>query len=546
MDVRSQEEVTSEFDFTFGLNGADVSDTTGPAQNGTTGIMKQQEVAARARGKSELIHNHQDWNSNTGSFEADAALTRKERDELWARVNVKLRAKVGEDHYGSWFKGLALEDIADGVAYLSVSTLFLSHWIQNHYGDLVLSLVQEEIDDVTSMSVAVRGAVRNREARQPKRETITKALPCSVQENRIDESMVRRAAETESPYGGAPLDPKYTFGTFCVGQGNALACKAMRAIATGDRSVHFNPLFIHAKVGLGKTHLLQSIAWENIRAGQNRRVLYLTSERLMQKFREGFANKTIADIKEKLRDVDVMMIDDVQFLNGEKFQQEFSHLVNALIESGKQVIVSADRPAAELKMLDERVLSRLRGGVAFELEGPDRDLRRKILTSRLSSLSMSDPSITLPENVVEYIVQAVSTNGRDLEGALNRLVAQQCLTGSPVTLESAQLVLRDLVRADEPRKVLIEDIQRTVASHFNISKSDLVSQRRTRAIVRPRQIAMFLCKTMTPRSLPEIGKRFGGRDHTTVIHAVQKVEQLMKEDRNFSDDVELLKHLLND
>lgn len=362
----------------------------------------------------------------------------------------------------------------------------------------------------------------------------------------MDDSMLRRASESESPYGGAPLDPKYTFSTFCVGQGNALACKAMKAIATGDRSVHFNPLFIHAKVGLGKTHLLQSVAWENMRSGQNRRVLYLTSERLMQKFREGFANKTIADIKEKLRDVDVMMIDDVQFLNGEKFQQEFSHLVNALIEGGKQVVVSADRPAAELKMLDERVLSRLRGGVAFELEGPDRELRRKILTSRLSSLSTSDPSITLPDNVVEYVVQAVSTNGRDLEGALNRLVAQQCLTGAPVTLESAQLVLRDLVRADEPRKVLIEDIQRTVANHFNITKSDLVSQRRTRAIVRPRQIAMFLCKTMTPRSLPEIGKRFGGRDHTTVIHAVQKVEQLMNEDRNFSDDVELLKHLLND
>lgn len=468
------------------------------------------------------------------------------RKEMWSRVKKKLRVQLGEDVYTSWFNGLAIEDIHEGVVYLSVPTLFLRQWIETHYGERILGLLQEEQDDIASITLTVRGAVRNRKKMNTRKTTETRALQSSANRMQNDDARARRMSDIQGPHGGAPLDPKYSFASFCQGQGNSMAFTAARAVATDDRSVTFNPLFIHAKVGLGKTHLLQAVAWESHRSKLPRRVLYLTSERFMHRLREGFANKTIADIKDKLRDVDVMIIDDIQFLAGDKFQLEFSHLLNALIESNKQVILSADRPATELKMLDERVLSRLRGGIAFELESPDANLRRKILMSRLGALSNADPSIIISDTILDYVAHAVKTNGRDLEGALNRLVAQQCYTGAPVTLESAQLVLRDLVRADEPRKVLIEDIQRMVAKHFNISKSDMVSQRRTRAIVRPRQIAMYLCKTMTPRSLPEIGKRFGGRDHTTVIHAVQKVEQLMTDDRGFSDDVELLKRLLND
>lgn len=471
----------------------------------------------------------------------------KDNKEMWARVKKKLRIELGEDIYTSWFNGLAIEDVGDGIVHLSVPTHFLQQWISNNYSDRILALLQEEQDDIVRIVVSRRSAVRmnNRSNKQKIPEARSPMPPCAAA--RADSGIrIRHSSENENLYGGSPLDPRYTFSSFCQGQGNNMAFTAAKAVATGDRSVTFNPLFIHAKVGLGKTHLLQAIAWESDQSKLPRRVLYYTSERFMQKLREGFANKTIADIKDRLRDVDVMIIDDIQFLAGDKFHMEFSHLLNALIDANKQVIVSADRPAAELKTLDERVLSRLRGGIAFQLETPDADLRRKILASRLAALRTTDPAIAVSDTILDYVSQAVKTNGRDLEGALNRLVAQQCFTNAPVTLESAQLVLRDLVRSDEPRKVLIEDIQRLVSNHFNISKADLVSQRRTRAIVRPRQIAMYLCKIMTPRSFPEIGKRFGGRDHTTVIHAVNKVEELMSQDRVFSDDVELLQRLLND
>lgn len=487
---------------------------------------------------------------NEAADDTKSILTVEEQKAMWDRVKAKIRVQLGEDIYSSWFKGLALETLDGGTVYLSVPTLFLRQWIESHYGERILSLLREEWEDVEKISLSVRGAIRNRNRapayKSPEKPAVQPKSTMPPVGMRGDDQVFRRMSDIEGPHGGAPLDPKYTFANFCPGQGNNMAFTAAKAIATGDRSVTFNPMFVHAKVGLGKTHILQAIAWESQRSKLPRRVLYFTCERFMQKLREGFANKTIAEIKERLRDVDVLIIDDIQFLAGDKFQQEFSHLLIALVDSNKQVILSADRPAASLETIDERALSRLRGGITLQLESPDPDLRRKILESRLNALRAADPNIIVSDTILDYVAQAVTTNGRDLEGALNRLVAQQCYTGAPVTLESAQLVLRDLVRSDEPRKVMIEDIQRMVANHFSISKSDLVSQRRTRAIVRPRQIAMYLCKTMTPRSLPEIGKRFGGRDHTTVIHAVNKVEQLMGEDRTFSDDVELLKRLLND
>ncbi len=470
----------------------------------------------------------------------------QENTEMWERVKKKLRVQLGEDVYSSWFKGLSIESVQGEVVEFSVPTRFLQQWISNNYSDRILELLKEEQDDLNRIIIATRSAVRASLRQQKQIHPKSNNTPASSRIAPFDEKKLPRLTDNEGLYGGAPLDPRYTFTNFCQGEGNGMAFTAAKAIARGDRTVTFNPLFIHAKVGLGKTHLLQAIAWENQTAMPNRRLLYYTSERFMHKLREGFANKTIAEIKESFRNVDVMIIDDVQFLAGDKFQMEFSHLVNALIDANKQIIISADRPASELKMLDERVLSRLRGGITLRLENPDLELRKNILTSRLKAMKQADPTIAISDTIIDYVAQAIQTNGRDLEGALNRLIAQQCFTHAPVTLESAQLVLRDLVRSDEPRKVLIEDIQRMVSNHFNIPKSDLVSQRRTRAIVRPRQIAMYLCKTMTPRSLPEIGKRFGGRDHTTVIHAVQKVEQLMQEDRNFGEDVELLQRLLND
>ena len=277
-----------------------------------------------------------------------------------------------------------------------------------------------------------------------------------------------------------------------------------------------------------------------------RRIVYLTAEHFMFRFVAALRGQTAIPFKESLREIDLLLIDDLQFLQGKSVQQEFCHMLNALIDGARQVVVAADRPAADLETLDERVRSRLRGGVAFEIGPPDTELRRKIVSTRYATALAHNPGLDIPAPVLEYVAQSVASNGRDLEGALNRLVAQWQFTHQPVTMHSAEITLRDLVGAREPRRVKIDDIQRVVASHFNVSKADLLSSRRTRNIVRPRQIAMYLAKVLTPRSLPEIGRHFGGRDHTTVLHAVRKVEELMAGDRNLAEEVELLKRMIDE
>ncbi len=266
----------------------------------------------------------------------------------------------------------------------------------------------------------------------------------------------------------------------------------------------------------------------------------------MFRFVAALKNQSAIAFKEALRDIDLLLIDDMQFLQGKSVQQEFCHMLNALIDGARQVVVAADRPPAELETLDERVRSRLKGGVAFEIGSPDLELRRRIVITRYRTAQAQHPGIDIPEPILEYVAQSVVSNGRDLEGALNRLVAQWQFTGHAVTLASAEITLRDLVGAHEQRRVRIEDIQRVVARHFNVSKADLLSSRRTCTIVRPRQIAMYLAKVLTPRSLPEIGRRFGGRDHTTVLHAVRKIEELISGDKTLAEEIELLKRMIDE
>jgi chromosomal replication initiator protein len=302
----------------------------------------------------------------------------------------------------------------------------------------------------------------------------------------------------------------------------------------------------HTDPGRGKTHLLHATTQAARRAGPGRKVVYLTAEHFMFRFVAALRSQSAIPFKESLRDIDLLLIDDMQFLQGKSVQQEFCHMLNALIDGARQVVVAADRPPAELESLDERVRSRLKGGVAFEIGAPDLDLRRRMLSARYGHAKNQHRGLDIPEPVLEYVAQSVVSNGRDLEGALNRLVAQWQFTNHPVTIHSAEITLRDLVGAREPRRVRIEDIQRVVARHYNVSKADLLSSRRTRTIVRPRQIAMYLAKVLTPRSLPEIGRRFGGRDHTTVLHAVRKIEGLLEGDRTLAEEIELLKRLIDE
>jgi chromosomal replication initiator protein len=465
--------------------------------------------------------------------------------EQWARVKQRLRAELGEDVYTSWFARIEFEEADTSSVYLSVPTRFLKSWIQNHYRDRLLALWTQENGRVARVEMIVRGTVRVKA--QPLPERAVEAPPAPPPQPAAPTAQ-KRFVEAEGSLNGSPVDPRYTFETFCDGVANRVAFAAARAVseASSARTNSFNPLYIHAGVGRGKTHLLHATTRAARRADPSRKVVYLTAEYFMYRFVSAIRTQTAIPFKESLRDIDLLLIDDMQFLQGKSVQQEFCHMLNSLIDSARQVVVAADRPPAELETLDERVRSRLKGGVAFEIGAPDLELRRRILASRYRLAQESNPGLDVPEPILEYVAQSVASNGRDLEGGLNRLVAQWQFTNHPVTLASAEITLRDLVGAREPRRVRIEDIQRVVARHYNVSKSDLLSSRRTRTIVRPRQIAMYLAKVLTPRSLPEIGRRFGGRDHTTVLHAVRKIEELMGGDKTLADEIELLKRLIDE
>jgi len=346
--------------------------------------------------------------------------------------------------------------------------------------------------------------------------------------------------------GGSPLDPRLAFETFIVGRSNTLAHAAAKQVATSRRGeqLMFNPLYIHAAVGLGKTHLLQAITW----AGNSteRKVLYLTAERFMYGFVSALKTQTTLAFKEAVRAIDVLVIDDLQFLQGRSTQAEFCHTLNALIDAGRQVVIASDRPPADLESLDDRVRSRLAGGLVVEIGSLGEELRLEILKSRIAAARLYHPGFEVPTPVLAFIAKSVTHNGRDLEGAVNRLLAHNKLTGQPVTLEMAEREMRDLIRPAEPKRVRIEDIQRVVARQYNVSRADLLSSRRTANVVRPRQVAMYLAKILTLRSLPEIGRRFGGRDHTTVLHAVRKIEALAGNDTAFAEEIEGLKRQLQD
>jgi chromosomal replication initiator protein len=468
--------------------------------------------------------------SVTGGVAVEEGLTaRRQQDQadIWARVKRRLRAELGEDVYTSWFARLEMDAVLDGCARLSVPTRFLKSWIEAHYQDRLLAIYRTEDTGVERIAVAVRGAA-SREPMAPARRA-DEGAPASREASPA--VAAPRAAEPEREPGdlaGAPLDPRLTFRSFVGGRSNALALAAAERVARNEGGALYNPLYLHAGVGLGKTHLLHAIGHEVREAG--RRAIYLTADRFMYGFVASLKAQTAHAFKERLRGIDLLVVDDVQFIQGRTIQQEFGHTLNALIDAGRQVVVAADRPPTELESLDERVRSRLAGGLVVEVGALDEQLRISILTARIHAVQAAHPTFEVSPPVIAYVARQVTANGRDLEGAVNRLLAHATLTGAPVTLETAEGAIRDLVRNREPKRVKIEDIQKLVASRYNVSRSDILSERRTAAVVRPRQIAMYLAKVLTLRSLPEIGRRFGGRDHTTVLHAVRKIEKAIGED----------------
>jgi chromosomal replication initiator protein len=467
---------------------------------------------------------------------------------IWQRLKARLRAELGEDVFNSWFPRMELVEAVDGVVHLSVPTKFLKSWVNSHYRERIRRLFVEQncgVEDVELVvrvtgqrTAAIRAAVR------PQPMEVARTPAQSMEKPTLGQMMPVQA--DPGGFVGSPLDRRLSFQSFLVGQSNAFAHAAAQQVARaqpGDKPI-YNPLYIHSAVGLGKTHLCQALAQSMEDSG--RRIVYLTAERFMYGFVAALKSQTAIAFKERLRAIDVLVIDDVQFLTGKSIQQEFCHTMNALIDAGKQVIIAADRPPCDLEAVEDRMRSRLQAGLVVEMGSLDEALRIKILETRIAAARTHLPNFDVRPEVVVWLARQLTANGRDLEGAVNRMLAHATLSGVPLDLSTAESAIKDLIRTREPRKVKIEDIQRLVANHYNISKSDILSSRRTATVVRPRQIAMFLSKALTLRSLPEIGRRFGGRDHTTVLHAVRKIESLTSLDTALAGEIDLLKRMLQE
>ncbi len=473
--------------------------------------------------------------------------------ERWRQVKDRLRSELGDDVFSSWFGRMELETVDQGVVRLSVPTRFLRNWIQSHYSERVLTQWQEQEPEVTRLELSVRSAAIRPLVAKPKPPEQAAPLR-EMRDGMAGDLAVGLEMRASVPFmsvhealGGSPLDPRLTFDSFIIGRSNTLAHAAAKQVASSRRGdpLMFNPLYTHAAVGLGKTHLLQAITWAGNNGG-DRKVLYLTAERFMYGFVSAVRTQTTLAFKEAVRAIDVLVIDDLQFLQGRSTQAEFCHTLNTLIDAGRQIVIASDRPPADLESLDDRVRSRLAGGLVVEIGSLGEELRLEILKSRIAAARVHHPGFEVPAPVLVFIAKSVTHNGRNLEGAVNRLLAHNKLTGQPVTLEMAEREMRDLIRPAEPKRVRIEDIQRIVARQYNVSRADLLSSRRTANVVRPRQVAMYLAKVLTLRSLPEIGRRFGGRDHTTVLHAVRKIENLAGNDSAFAEEIEALKRQLQD
>lgn len=447
----------------------------------------------------------------------------QEVQALWDKVYEMMREEFGEAIFRSWLKPLALQACYHGTLEVSVPTRFMKDWIQSHYAARILEMCAVQSSDIKRLEiVVVHGNVPLEEVSSPAMSAGVKANVNDLAE-RLDIS--------------SPLDPRFKFSTFVVGKSNALAHAAASRVV--ECNVPFNPLFLYGGVGLGKTHLMHAIAWALQEKQPQKTVMYLSAEKFMYQFVRALRAQDTMAFKEVMRSVDVLMIDDIQFIAGkDSTQEEFFHTFNALVDQNKQIIISADKAPADIQGIDDRLRSRLSWGLVADIHPSTYELRHGILQAKRNQLQA-----TVPDNVLEFLALKVTSNIRELEGALNRIIAHADVSKSEVTLETTQEVLQDLLRAND-RRITIDEIQRRVAEHYNVRLTDMHSARRARAVARPRQVAMYLAKQLTSRSLPEIGRKFGGRDHTTVMHAVRKVEELVGEDPSFAQDVDILRRTL--
>jgi chromosomal replication initiator protein len=473
------------------------------------------------------------------TLEEDRTNTRRACETEWAGVLGQLRNEIGENAFRNWLQPMNLEHVDGGQAVIAAPTRFLRDWVATHYADRLLALWRAENAQVRRLSVVV--AMPSAHANgtlQPGPDDDAEELPA------VPVAGVLRSLDIGDEKAQLlALDHRFVFENFVVGKPNELAHAAARRVAEAcaypGHSVPFNPLFLYGGVGLGKTHLMHAIAWHVRKHACDRKIIYLSAEKFMYQFIRALRYKSIMDFKAQFRSVDLLMIDDVQFIIGkESTQEEFFHTFNALVDENRQIVISADKSPSDLEGMEERMRSRLGWGLVADLHPTTYELRLGILQSKAEQ-----GGLRIPPKVMEFLAHKIASNVRELEGALNRIAAHVQLVGRDITLESVQEVLRDLLRSSE-RRVTIDEIQKKVAEHFNIKLGEMTSDRRARAVARPRQVAMYLAKQLTARSLPQIGRKFGGRDHTTVMHAVRKIEELMRTDPSLAEDIELLRRML--
>lgn len=478
--------------------------------------------------------------SIAAALESPAASSTLTHADIWERVKTRLKAAFGDATFKSWLNTMQFASYDARQIFIQVPTRFVRDWIASHYADEIVRFWRMDDPSLLAVNITVKSPQAAAAVEPP---VLVKSAPVAVTNETVKAvsapALVTNAAESE--YVGAALDPRFTFENFVTGKPNELAFAASRRVAEAATDMPgCNPLFLYGGVGLGKTHLMHAIAWHIRRTNPQRKVIYLSAEKFMYQFIRALRSKDAMAFKEQFRSVDVLMIDDVQFISGkDSTQEEFFHTFNALTDQNKQLIISGDRSPSDLEGIEERVRSRLGWGLVADIHATTYELRLGILQSKIEKI----PTVQVPPKVVEFLAHKITSNVRELEGALNRVVAHSTLVGQPITLETVQELLHDLLRAND-RRITIEDIQKQVAAHYNIKLAEMHSARRSRAVARPRQVAMFLCKRLTSKSLPEIGRRFGGKDHTTVMHAVKKVEELCKMDHEFAQDVDLLTRML--
>ena len=442
----------------------------------------------------------------------------------WLTVQTEMKNKLGADIYESWLKKISFEEEINNYVLLSVPTRFIRDWITSRYLDQILKIIKDHKKDIIRIEFKIveknNDNISNNQNTRPleSKENVSFLKDSYLQYNRID--------------------PNKKFGNFITGSSNNLAYQA--SVKVSENISHYNPLYIYGGVGMGKTHLLNSIGLE---LKKDNKVMFISAERFMYQFVKSIKSNDMVKFKEYFRNTDILLIDDIQFMNGkEAMQEEFFHTFNALLDKGSQIIVSADRSPNKLSRIQERIKSRFSGGLVVDIQKPDYELRKKIVENKIKDLnSLYDEQLKISQEITDFISSEITSSVRELVGAINRVVSFSRIYKKLPNLAETKVVLKDLLNLYE-NKVTIDQIQTVVCKFFKISKNEMLSSRRSRYLVRPRQTAIYLTKILTSKSLPEIGREFSNRDHTTIIHSVKTIEKLKAKDLDMVDNINKLKN----